>query len=179
MASVRDMANEMNLSTTLLKTVCSDEHLLQISQSIDDWRSFSPFLGLTPAQEAEIYFPPRPMDRQKIDWLRIWRRQEKQASYEKLAGAFLRLGRRDLAEELLELLVQSRSKRARLEEEKEGESQNYCRTQIKTYQSILGTACRVLLYQLSKAFCYYTYCIYVHEHCIIDTLSLNVYMYTV
>ncbi len=58
-----------------LDQLCSDDHLLELSQSLDYWPTVSPFLGLTPADEAEVK-GERDERRQRIDMLHKWKSNE-------------------------------------------------------------------------------------------------------
>lgn len=55
---------------------CTDEHLLELSQSLAYWPVVSPFLRLTPADEAEIK-DERNVRRQRIDVLRKWKAKQR------------------------------------------------------------------------------------------------------
>ena len=63
-----------------LDQLCTDDHLLKLSQSLSHWMEVSPFLGLTELEEEEI--ERRPFQRQRIDALRKWRAKlGKKATY--------------------------------------------------------------------------------------------------
>ena len=54
-----------------LDQACRDEDLLELSLSLTNWPSVSPFLGLSEAEEEDI--EKRSPERQRIDVLRKWR----------------------------------------------------------------------------------------------------------
>ena len=54
-----------------LDQACRDEDLLELSLSLTNWQSVSPFLGLSEADEEDI--EKRSSERQRIDVLRKWR----------------------------------------------------------------------------------------------------------
>ena len=58
----------------LLELPCTDDHLLELSQSLSEWSAVSPFLGLKKTEEEEIQ-SHRNVRRQRIEVLRKW--QEK------------------------------------------------------------------------------------------------------
>ncbi len=66
-----------------LDHLCTDDHLLELSQSLDYWPGVvSPFLKLTPADEAEIKHE-RDVRRQRFDVLRQWKtKQRDKATYQ-------------------------------------------------------------------------------------------------
>ena len=59
-----------------LDQVCTDDHLLELSQSLTHWQVVSPFLGLTEAEDEEIR-DVRDLRRQRIDLLRKWKSKQK------------------------------------------------------------------------------------------------------
>ena len=88
---------------------CKDEHLYELSLSITDWPSISPFLGLTEADESEIEDCKR-VRTQAIKMLRKWRSKHGgKATYRNLAGVLLKLEETDLAEKLCGLIWQRHS----------------------------------------------------------------------
>ena len=64
-----------------LDQLCTDDDLLELSQSLTHWQVLSPFLGLTDAEEEEIK-DVRDIRRQRIDMLRKWKaKQKERATY--------------------------------------------------------------------------------------------------
>ena len=52
---------------------CTDCHLLELAKSLTKWQSVSPFLRLTEVEEENI--KEGPLERQRIDVLRRWKRK--------------------------------------------------------------------------------------------------------
>ena len=63
-----------------LDQLCTDDHLLELSQSLSQWVVVSPYLGLTEVEAEEI--ERRPYQRQRVDALRKWKAKlGKKATY--------------------------------------------------------------------------------------------------
>ena len=62
-----------------LDQLCTDDHLLELSKSLTRWKEFSPFLGLTEAEEEVIISRnAQYLERQRIDVLRKWKEKQKE-----------------------------------------------------------------------------------------------------
>ena len=90
---------------------CSDNHLVQLSELIADWREMAPYLGLTRTDEEDIFTCyPRSAPRQRIEMLRKWSQKNgPHATYNKLALVFQNCGRKDLFSKINELVISASS----------------------------------------------------------------------
>ena len=94
-----------------LAEVCSEQHLAEIALRIIEWKEVSPFLGLTEAEEHEIFgSAPHSVRSQKIAMLRKWKQKKgSKATYKRLCRAFRKCGLRDLVKKVKELLAEKSS----------------------------------------------------------------------
>ena len=112
---------------------CSQEHLAEIADSITDWRTVSPYLGLTEADETTILgSSPHSVPAQRIAMLRKWKQKRgAKATYRRLYRVFKKCSLRDLEQKVTELLVAESSSSS--DEEGESRNQTLCK---------MGGACK-------------------------------------
>lgn len=93
------------------KQPCSDEHLVDLSMHVSDWREIAPHLCLTKTEEENVIgYPPLSLPRQRVSMLRTWRAKfGKAATYERLCDAFRQCHRQDLVDEVEKLLADTRT----------------------------------------------------------------------
>ena len=101
---------------------CTQEHLIEIAPSVIQWQTVAPFLGLTEGdEEAIVTRNPNNVNAQKIAMLRTWKeRFGSIATYRKLAEAFWKVGKTDLAERVCSLLPK-KAEPSRLPPQTEGD----------------------------------------------------------
>ena len=94
-----------------INKLCSDSHLVLIANSIADWRTVSPCLGLTEAEENAILgSSPYSVPAQKIAMLRKWKQKRgAKATYNRLCHVFDKCNRDDLVENVKRILAESSS----------------------------------------------------------------------
>ena len=89
---------------------CSDDHLAKISKSISDWRAVSPFLGLSGAEDSEIFESTHSVPARRMAMLRKWKeKQGAKATYKRLCRVFEDCDRADLVDKVKQLLAESNS----------------------------------------------------------------------
>ena len=105
----------------------SEFHLPLIAARIDDWRSISPCLGLSAADDSAILGEsPHSVPTQRVAMLRRWKqKQGEKATYKELYRVFRQCERADLADFVQQLVTETDSS-------KESEL-----TSIQTYKHIL------------------------------------------
>ena len=93
-----------------LSDPCSDGHLVKIAKSISDWRAVSPLLGLTEAEESEIFESIHSVAAKKIAMLRKWKQKHgAKATYRRLCRVFDDCERADLVDKVKQLLAENNS----------------------------------------------------------------------
>jgi len=106
--SLQDLVERFQLSDELLDTSLSDEHLREASRIIDDHRILGPELGLKSVELKTINQEQSP-ELQRLATLEKWRQKLAwKATYRKLIEALLKCSRADVAEQVCELLAQSK-----------------------------------------------------------------------
>ena len=143
-SSLAIMANKPSLEDLLkgvppekLNQPCRDDHLSEIALSVTEWRSISPFLGLTEADEAVIQHDYPESITRKIGMLRKWKKMfGKKATYRKLGKVFFKLERADLVEKVCELL-QTESSSSSCEEDDPTTAKRTDKDSLDTYAEYL------------------------------------------
>lgn len=108
--SVQELVERFQLSHELLGESLSDEHLREASRIIDDHRILGPELGLKLAEMKAINQEQSP-ELQRLATLEKWKQKSAwKATYRKLIEALLKCSRADVAEQVCELLNQSKYK---------------------------------------------------------------------
>ena len=88
-----------------LERKCTYEHMVTISEDLDDWRRVAPWLKLSEAAVVEIEQDGKNEPQKRLKTLQMWRgRLGYFATYRMLVDVFLRVGRADQAERVCKLV---------------------------------------------------------------------------
>ena len=107
--SLQDLIVKNGLSPHQLDQEVSEEHLRDVSRIIADHEIVGAELGLTTADATAIVSDARTQELQKMEMLKKWKQRFAwKATYRQLIEALLKCGRGDNAQNVCELLVQSK-----------------------------------------------------------------------
>lgn len=108
--SLQDLRGRFQLSGELLDAPLNEEHLREASRIIDDHDTLGLELGLASSEMTAIS-SERTLQLQRSAMLTKWKQKFAwKATYRKLIDALLKCSRADLAQEVCELLAQSKCK---------------------------------------------------------------------
>ena len=107
--SLQALTDRYNLSQDVLDKEVSEEHLREVSRIIDDHEVVGPELGLSQPQMSAINSDAKTQELRRMKMLENWKQIfAYEATYRKLIEALLKCYRRDIAQNVCELLVQSK-----------------------------------------------------------------------
>ena len=107
--SYTELLATMKIASHLIEQRCSDDHLRELSLTLDTWEVLATFLLLPDSEIAAIRQERDPV-LQKQQMLRRWKQRcGPAATYKTLVSALLQIGRTDIAEAVIALKGRSSS----------------------------------------------------------------------
>ena len=109
--TLNELLEEVGVSPAQLDRACTSEHLQDIAQFLESWRTVAPRLGLSNAEVEEVERDEAEEKEKRRKILEVWKaRFAFKAKYEVLIKALLKIGRADQAQEVCHLLVPKEGK---------------------------------------------------------------------
>lgn len=101
--SIAELVTEVGVPLESLNKPCHDEHLRKVSLFLD-WRATAPHLGLDQAEIQAIDHGEKTEQEKRSKTLQMWKSKYAfKATYRRLAGVLLSIGRADHAEKVCQV----------------------------------------------------------------------------